>query len=178
MRCAWSLAASANPHHFDVHLYVDDDDAATRAITASLSGIVDLHCTFGPRMTGTYSVGTYAVMANALAAKSAGAWKWLFTDDAMIEGKGWDAVLSMVPATGYIAYGDQHKLASPPHNATVLVAGEAWTHPIVPAECFPFPLNVPPDNWAREEWIGRRGWSKHLLPRITVNHQNVDPFWK
>lgn len=158
---------------FDVWLYVHDDE--TKKIIPELSSLVDLHVVEGPDLDGYASCPLFV---HQLGDACGSPWRWLWADDVLMEGRGWDKQLAQVPQNkNFIAFAEVHKLASPPHNVTNTISGYAYTFPIMP-QSFDIPTVGSIDGAINEIYIPNHGWRPWILRGIGANHQNTAPCWQ
>ena len=174
-RAVKSFMGTAARESFDVWLYIHDSDPETLAMAPGLREYVDIRHIVGPDLEGYASCPLFV---RHLAAQTDSPWLWLWADDVLIEGSGWDKQLAEVPPNEkWIAFAEVHKLASPPYNVTNVIAGYAYTFPIMPRS-FEIPKVGSIDGLINTEFIPHQGWKPWILKGITANHQNTAPSWR
>lgn len=175
LRTIQSLRGTAARDNFDVWLYIHDDDPKTFSMVPVLAEYVDLKFIRGPSLDGYASCPLFV---KKLSDACGSPWCWLWADDVLMEGTGWDKLLAQVPQNDrYIAFAEVHKLASPPYNVTNIIQGYAYTFPIMPRS-FDIPIVGSIDGAINEIYIPNHNWKPWILRGITANHQNTAPCWR
>lgn len=110
---------------------------------------------------------------NELLTFANGDWLQFWSDDLILHGKGWDAMLVNVPTTGIICQPEVHRL-----NHSVYLENVDGPAPFVPRKAMEFfpdqKLPRLPDAACYDILVKQRMWKVKFLPGIEVQHNRIN----
>ncbi len=158
-RAVSSICDTADyPSQVEVCLRVHSDDTETIRSLPSLLAMGNVRVHIGPPLSWAGQVQVF----NEAQRISTGKWVWLFNDDCVLEGKGWDTQLSQIPV-GQIAIPETHRLGQSTYRHDLHIP------------MFAMPNVAPGQQWFPNDgdvglWEKYRDFDPHWLVGISVWH--------
>lgn len=151
-------ATAADKSNYEICLRVHQDDHETIAMLPNLLALATVRVHIGPPLPWALNYQAF----NEAQQISHGKWVWLFNDDCVIEGSGWDTQISALPFPS-IAIPETHRLgrSTYPHDRALPM--------------FAMPNVLPGIQWMPPTgdnglWEMYKDWAPNWLTGITLWH--------
>ncbi len=156
-------AGAFNKMNYEICLRVHSDDHETLAIIPNLLALGNVRIHIGPPLDWAHNYQAF----NEAQKISSGEWAWLFNDDCVLEGSGWDTQLSQLGG-GAIAFPEIHRLGKSTYPRDRHLP------------MFAMPNAQPGHQWMPPEgdsglWKRYEHLEPHWLPGITLWHDRDEP---